>query len=274
MKLSFLTLQFKRYPLETSFLMARRYGFDGIELWGARPHAYPYDGDDALVRDILRWKREYGVEIPMYTPNCSPTPITSPPPSPANGRRRSPISNAPPGSARRSNVPACSSPATTPATGGTPPRRGATWSPGLREVCREADALGVSVSMESLGPNTSPIVSRADDLARLIADVGVPSFGAMLDMAIPPLAAEPMSEYLDKLGGRLRHVHLCGCDGIYETHLQVAPGSGTISFESFLPLLKAHGYDGWCSVEVLEPYFRDPEFYLSEAKRYLDGLLG
>lgn len=72
---------------------------------------------------------------------------------------------------------------------------------GLREVCREADALGVSVSMESLGPNTSPIVSRADDLARLIADVGVPSFGAMLDMAIPPLAAEPMSEYLDKLGG-------------------------------------------------------------------------
>ena len=75
MKLSFLTLQFKHYPLETSFLMARRYGFDGIELWGARPHAYPYDGDDALVRDILRWKREYGVEIPHVHPRTARLPL-------------------------------------------------------------------------------------------------------------------------------------------------------------------------------------------------------
>ena len=274
MKLSFLTLQFKRYPLETSFLMARRYGFDGIELWGARPHANPYDGDDALVRDILRWKREYGVEIPMYTPELLAYPYNL---ASALPREREETVAYLKRAARFCAAIECPGMLVSCDHPGYGRNASEAWGDlvsGLREVCREADALGVSVSMESLGPNTSPIVSRADDLARLIADVGVPSFGAMLDMAIPPLAAEPMSEYLDKLGGRLRHVHLCGCDGIYETHLQVAPGSGTISFESFLPLLKAHGYDGWCSVEVLEPYFRDPEFYLSEAKRYLDGLLG
>lgn len=40
MKFSFLTYQFARYPLEYCFYMAKEYGFNGVEVWGARPHAY------------------------------------------------------------------------------------------------------------------------------------------------------------------------------------------------------------------------------------------
>ena len=68
MKFSFLTYQFARYPLEYCFKMAKEYGFEGVEVWGARPHAYAFDMDHDAIRDILSWKKKYGVEVSMLTP--------------------------------------------------------------------------------------------------------------------------------------------------------------------------------------------------------------
>ena len=68
MKFSFLTYQFARYPLEYCFYMAKEYGFNGIEVWGARPHAYAYDMDNTMIRQVIDWKKKYGIEISMFTP--------------------------------------------------------------------------------------------------------------------------------------------------------------------------------------------------------------
>ncbi|MFR3752545.1 MAG: hypothetical protein ACLTW9_10150 [Enterocloster sp.] len=40
MKFGLISLDFKRFSLEYCFKMARRYGLDGVELWGGRPHGY------------------------------------------------------------------------------------------------------------------------------------------------------------------------------------------------------------------------------------------
>ena len=55
MKFSFLTYQFARYPLEYCFYMAKEYGFNGVEVWGARPHAYAYDMDNTMIRQVIDW---------------------------------------------------------------------------------------------------------------------------------------------------------------------------------------------------------------------------
>ena len=68
MKFSFLTYQFCRYPLEHSFVMAKEYGFEGIEVWGARPHAYAYDMDSQNIKQINDWKKKYNIEVSMFTP--------------------------------------------------------------------------------------------------------------------------------------------------------------------------------------------------------------
>ena len=52
MKFSFLSLQFKRWPLDICFKLASHYGFDGVEIWGARPHAYPFDIDSRAAASI------------------------------------------------------------------------------------------------------------------------------------------------------------------------------------------------------------------------------
>ena len=56
MKFGCFSLDFRRFSLETAFKMASRYGFDGLEIWGGRPHAYPYDMDHDQVQQILEWK--------------------------------------------------------------------------------------------------------------------------------------------------------------------------------------------------------------------------
>ena len=68
MKSCILSYMFKGYPLRKAFEVSRRCGFDGIELWGGRPHAYPYDMDAGKIREIRALGREFGLDIPVYTP--------------------------------------------------------------------------------------------------------------------------------------------------------------------------------------------------------------
>lgn len=43
MKIGMFTSGYQRNELEDIFRDAKRFGYDYIELWGARPHAYPFD---------------------------------------------------------------------------------------------------------------------------------------------------------------------------------------------------------------------------------------
>ena len=69
MKFGLISLDFKRFSLEYCFKMARRYGLDGVELWGGRPHGYFTDMTRERIQEIDALKKKYKLEIPMYTPN-------------------------------------------------------------------------------------------------------------------------------------------------------------------------------------------------------------
>lgn len=42
-KIGMFTSGYQRNPIEHIFMDAKRFGYDYIELWGGRPHAYPFD---------------------------------------------------------------------------------------------------------------------------------------------------------------------------------------------------------------------------------------
>ena len=270
MKFSFLSLQFKRWPLEYAFQMATEYGFDGLELWGARPHAYPFDIDLTAVSEILNWQKKYGICVPMYTPELLSYPYNLASSSPKEQEETVVYLKRAVDVCEAIQCPAMLVSCDHPGYGRNQHECWRLLTEGLKEVASYALHHGIQLRMESLGPNTSPIVSRSEDLARLIADVDMPNFGAMLDMAIPPLCAEPYAQYFEQIPGGIDYVHLCGCDGIFETHLQVT--EGTIDFAAMFRVLSRHGYDGWCSLEILEPYYRDPELYLAQAAQFLKSL--
>ena len=68
MKVALLSLLFRRYHLDKIFEVAAEAGYDGVEIWGGRPQAYPYDMDEARCEQVLELKQKYHLEVPMYTP--------------------------------------------------------------------------------------------------------------------------------------------------------------------------------------------------------------
>ena len=56
MELGMFTSGYQRYPLERAFSDAGRLGYDYIELWGGRPHAFAPDlrlGGVAEIRSMV-----------------------------------------------------------------------------------------------------------------------------------------------------------------------------------------------------------------------------
>lgn len=63
MKIGMFTSGYQRNPLEHCFMDAKEYGYDYIELWGARPHAYAPDLKNGEIKKLRRLIEKY--EIPV-----------------------------------------------------------------------------------------------------------------------------------------------------------------------------------------------------------------
>jgi sugar phosphate isomerase/epimerase len=111
----------------------------------------------------------------------------------------------------------------------------------LRSVCREAERRGVRMVMEN--HNHGGFVQTAADATAILAEVGSPALGLLLDTG----------NYLDGLASvkttvaRAWHVHAkftrVGSDGR-------DPG---IDHDAILALLREAGYAGWISIEYEGP---------------------
>ena len=74
MKVGLFTSGYQRNPLEHAFEDAKRFGYDYVELWGGRPHAYAPDlknGDIKLLRDLID---KYEMPVLGYTPEMNAYP--------------------------------------------------------------------------------------------------------------------------------------------------------------------------------------------------------
>lgn len=267
MKFSFLTYQFARYPLEVCFRMAKEYGFEGVEVWGARPHAYAYDMDREEVQKVLDWKKSYGIEVSMLTPEILAYPYNL-----CSASKKE----------QQETVDYLLRSLETAAAIGTDKMQIAAKHSGYgrdREevwkifventgtLCQRAEELGVDIIMETLSPSEGNLLTTADDVAKLQKAVGSKALCTMIDVVPPFIANEPFAEYFDKCGDTMKYVHICNCDGATEFHMQLDDPDGKIPLSDFFRILKRQNYDGWCSVELLAPYFRDPELYLSQSMR-------
>ena len=68
MKLGMFTCGWQRWPLERVFSGARRLGYDYIELWGGRPHAFAPDLRRGGLREVLALEEKYQMPVAVYTP--------------------------------------------------------------------------------------------------------------------------------------------------------------------------------------------------------------
>jgi protein FrlC len=74
MKIGLFTMPYMRLPLERAFRDAKRFGFDGVEVWCERPHAYALDLKAGGDREVKELSVRYGLPIIGYTPETNAYP--------------------------------------------------------------------------------------------------------------------------------------------------------------------------------------------------------
>ena len=250
--------------------MASRYGFDGLEIWGGRPHAYPYDMDHDQVQQILEWKRKYEIEVPMYTPNALGMPYNL---CSLDQRERTDAIDyfkKAITACEQMEVPRMLMVADHP---GYEVPREKSWKQfveNMKELGIYAKEHGVILVVESLTPMESPIVTTSDDCAAVIRETGLPNIEAMMDVVPPHITYEPYSSYFDKLGNKMNYIHICNNDGKTDVHLRL--DTGELPVEDMVRLFKERKYEGYVTVELYSECYRDPELMLANSSRIIQQI--
>ena len=68
MELGLFTCGYQYTNIESAFTDAAAFGYDFIELWGGRPHAWAPDMDAGRIAQLWELSARYAVPICVYTP--------------------------------------------------------------------------------------------------------------------------------------------------------------------------------------------------------------
>ena len=263
MELGMFTSGYQRYPLERAFADARRFGYDYVELWGGRPHAFAPDLQRGGLAEVLSLEEKYQMPVYVYTPEHNAYPYNYMSGSrlqwedsmeylelclevgKALGARYTLISVG--------------------HGGNTAPRR-ELWTrllESLRRLAGKAEALGHKILLEGLTPYESNLCTTAGELAQVLDEVNSPCLLGMCDVVPPAAVREPVTDYLDNRGTRMAHLHLVDSDGVSDTHL--LPGDGLLPLPELLRELQEQGYRGKATIELVTAYLAEPALYARRA---------
>ncbi len=101
-----------------------------------------------------------------------------------------------------------------------------------------AGDLGLEIALE-LEPFALSLLNDVASMARFLDDVDRPAVKANLDISHLALARQPAA-LVEKLRGRVAHVHISDCDG--KVHGDLPPGRGVVDFPPYLQAIKAPRY--------------------------------
>jgi len=143
---------------------------------------------------------------------------------------------------------------------------GAFWTHfvGVVKRCNDiAKGNGVQLLIE---PRVGEVTPNSDSLLRLIEAVDDDNFGVILDTAHQHAQKELLPLAVEKLGERIRYVHIADNDGRTNRHLE--PGAGNIDWDGVFLALKKQGYDGYYAVDLEKLPDLEQKFLTS--KRFLE----
>ena len=110
---------------------------------------------------------------------------------------------------------------------------------------REARHAGLPFCLE---PRVGEIVSNTDALLRLMDHVGDENFCAVLDTAHQHAQKEILPLSVEKLGSRIKYLHVADNDGRVNEHK--ALGEGTVDWKGVFTALKKHRFAGYVAIDI------------------------
>ena len=269
MKLGMFTSGYQRNPIEHIFEDAKRFGYDYIELWGSRPHAYAPDLKAGDINEIKKLRDQYGVEIRGYCPEHNAYPYNYMIGSEAMRKDSIEYLKLCFDMAKEMGADYTLISAAHAGYGAT---REEIWDrlvKSVRELTDHAEKIDMKIVMESLTVYESNVIKSANDLQELFKAVPSANLVGMCDIVPPFTQHESIMDYFDKLGDKMYHMHLI--DGVHDSDDHVMPGEGVIPMPELIKELKNINYDRTATIELVTGYINEPRFY---ARRAIDNVRG
>ena len=267
LKVGMFTSGYQRNPLEHCFMDAKEYGYDYIELWGGRPHAYAPDLKAGDINEVRRLIEKYEMPVLGYTPEHNAYPYNYMIGSEAQRRDAVDYLKL---SLEMAKEMGSEFVLTSQANGGYLATYDQLWSrleKNIQELGDYAAKLEIKLVVEALTPYESNFFTRANDLVELFRRVDNPYVVGMCDIVPPFVQHESIMAYFDKLGNKMDHMHIIDGENGSDTHL--IPGEGNIPIKEMLYEMKRIGYDKTATLELVTNYINEPRFY---AKRAIDNM--
>lgn len=267
LKVGMFTSGYQRNPLEHCFMDAKEYGYDYIELWGGRPHAYAPDLKAGDINEVRRLIEKYEMSVIGYTPEHNAYPYNYMIGSEAQRRDAVDYLKL---SLEMAKEMGAEFVLTSPANGGYLATYDQLWSrleKTIQELGDYAAKLEIKLVVEALTPYESNFFTRANDLVELFRRVDNPYVVGMCDIVPPFVQHESIMAYFDKLGNKMDHMHIIDGENGSDTHM--IPGEGNIPIKEMLYEMKRIGYDKTATLELVTNYINEPRFY---AKRAIDNM--
>ena len=267
LKVGMFTSGYQRNPLEQCFMDAKEYGYDYIELWGGRPHAYAPDLKAGDINEVRRLIEKYEMPVLGYTPEHNAYPYNYMIGSEAQRRDAVDYLKL---SLEMAKEMGAEFVLTSPANGGYLATYDQLWSrleKNIQELGDYAAKLEIKLVVEALTPYESNFFTRANDLVELFRRVDNPYVVGMCDIVPPFVQHESIMAYFDKLGNKMDHMHIIDGENGSDTHM--IPGEGNIPIKEMLYEMKRIGYDKTATLELVTNYINEPRFY---AKRAIDNM--
>ena len=267
LKVGMFTSGYQRNPLEHCFMDAKEYGYDYIELWGGRPHAYAPDLKAGDINEVRRLIEKYEMPVIGYTPEHNAYPYNYMIGSEAQRRDAVDYLKL---SLEMAKEMGAEFVLTSPANGGYLATYDQLWSrleKTIQELGDYAAKLEIKLVVEALTPYESNFFTRANDLVELFRRVDNQYVVGLCDIVPPFVQHESIMAYFDKLGNKMDHMHIIDGENGSDTHL--IPGEGNIPIKEMLYEMKRIGYDKTATLELVTNYINEPRFY---AKRAIDNM--
>jgi fructoselysine 3-epimerase len=271
MKISFLSGLYCRYPLEKAFEIASMQGYDGVEVWGARPHAYAYDMNGARIEHVVQLKEKYKLETPMYCPEILMYPYNIPTTDPKERKDTIDYLKRSIEVAKAIGAPRIQMTSGHAGCGTDRKTNFENITNVMRILVEHAEKIGIDIVFEVLTIMESNTIFLLDDFIEMMNNIGSHRLKGMLDTVMPMTNWETYSEYFEKLGDKLAYIHFEDTNGINQFHQPI--GNGILDIPELIAIFRRYGYDGWLSLELFSSFIREPEMYSGQEIRKLRSLL-
>ncbi len=132
--------------------------------------------------------------------------------------------------------------------------------------CNEiAKKHGVGLLLE---PRVGETISNTDAILRLLDSIPDENFGIILDTGHQHAQKEILPLAIEKLGNRLKYIHVADNDGRDNRHF--VPGHGTVDWDEIFRVLKSRDFNGYFSIDLenlpdLKSKFLETKAFLERA---------